>query len=315
MNTPRTELPVMIEESAPPSIEDTDRLWCRDRYLACPRLQQGVPVVMGILNVTPDSFSDGGAFVSLDSALRRVDEMIREGATVIDVGGESTRPRGAVYGEGAERIQEDEELRRVVPVIEGIAARFPDTLVSIDTYKPGVARDAVSAGAHIINDVSGLRQGRETAEVAANTGAALIVMHAVGTPGALPHDHAYGDVVREVTGSLARSVAVAHAAGVRGVAVDPGFGFGKTPAENLRLINHLEALRSLDCPVMVGVSRKSTIGTYLGSADTPRPVLDRLHGTHAVTAIALLRGASIVRAHDVKETVDLVTMMHETIRA
>jgi dihydropteroate synthase len=286
-----------------------------DRWLACPRIENGLPALMGILNVTPDSFSDGGAFGNLDEALRHAERMVEEGANIIDVGGESTRPRGSTYGEGAALVNEEEEIRRVLPIIDAMSRRFPEVTISIDTYKAGVAARAIDAGASVINDVTGLRQGIESAEIAARSGAAMIVMHAIGRPGEMTHSGDYRDVVREVTGSLARSVAVARAAGVRSVAVDPGFGFGKTPMQNLRLMNHLDALHSLHCPVMIGVSRKSTIGSVLSDTGDPRPVGERLNGTLGVTAVAVLRGAGIVRTHDVRETRDFLIMLRETLHA
>lgn len=286
-----------------------------DRWLACPRIEHGQPVIMGILNVTPDSFSDGGAHQGVDAALDRVDRMVSEGAGVIDVGGESTRPRGSVYGEGAAAVAEDEELRRVLPIIEATARRFPEVVISIDTYKSGVAARAIDAGARIINDVSGLRQDMASAEIAARTGAAMIVMHAVGRPGDMTQAGEYHDVVQQVTRSLAGSVSVARAAGVRSVAVDPGFGFGKSLSQNLTLINRLEELLVLECPVLIGVSRKSSIGSFLSDTSEPRPVDERLHGTLGVTAVAAMRGAGIIRTHDVRETRDFLLLLRETLLA
>lgn len=267
---------------------------------------------MGILNVTPDSFSDGGRFVRFDAALAQAEAMIAEGAAIIDVGGESTRPRGSVYGQGAAVVDADEELRRVLPVIEAIATEFPEVLVSIDTYKPGVARAALEAGAHIVNDVTGLRGGSETATVAAAFGAPLVVMHALGSPGEMPHEHHYGDVVEDVAASLKQSVATAREMGVRHVMVDPGFGFGKSPEENLLLIDGTDRFLLLGCPVVVGISRKSTIGAVLGTKDRPAPVGNRLYGTLGATAVAALRGATIIRTHDVRPTVEMLRVLAAT---
>lgn len=264
-------------------------------------------LVMGILNITPDSFSDGGRYALLDAALARVEAMISEGAAVIDVGGESTRPRGKAYGAGAGAVAEAEERARVLPVIRAIAGRFPDVLVSIDTYKPAVARDALEAGAHIVNDVTGLRLFPETAAVAAEAGAPLIVMHSLGRPGEMPHEQRYANVVAEVHASLDASVRIARSAGVRDIVVDPGFGFGKTPAENAALIRETDAFLGLGRPVMVGVSRKSSIATLLGDPD--RPPGERLFGSLGATAVAVLRGATIVRTHDVRETAELLRVM------
>ncbi len=280
---------------------------CRGRALDC---RPGRAHVMGILNVTPDSFSDGGRFfgpnLGLDAALRRAEAMIEEGAALIDVGGESSRPRGAVYGDGAGPVGTEEERRRVLPVLEALAARFPEALLSVDTYKPAVAEAALAAGAHLVNDITGLRHGDGTARAAARAGAPLVVMHALGRPGAMPHAHRYGDVVAEVAASLRDSVRAAEAAGVRDVVTDPGFGFGKSARENLRLVGGVAALVEIGRPVLVGVSRKSTVGAVLGTAEAPAPVGERLFGSLGLTAAAVLGGASLVRTHDVRETVEML---------
>lgn len=268
--------------------------------------------MMGILNVTPDSFSDGGRYLDVDAALRRTEAMLAEGAVLIDVGGESSRPRGAVYGEGAEAVPEAVEQQRVLPVVEALAARFPEALISVDTYKPAVARAALEAGAHLINDITGLRQAPEMAAVAAEAGAPLIVMHARGRPGEMAHEAGYTDVVEAVRASLAVSVAVAEAAGVQHVVTDPGFGFGKTPAENLRLLDGVDSLLGLGRPVLVGISRKSTIGAVLGRPGAPVPVEERLFGTLGATAVAVLRGATLVRTHDVRPTVEMLRLIAAT---
>lgn len=298
-----------------PEAFDTERfvLNCRGRLLDCRPGLPGGAHVMGILNVTPDSFWDGGRYQTVDAALKRVETMLEEGAAIIDVGGESTRPRGRTYGRGAEPVSPDEERRRVLPVIEAIAQRFPEAIISVDTYKPEVARDALEAGAHLINDQTGLRLYPEMAEVAARYGAPLVLMHSVGRPGEMPHELHYDDVVAEVRQSLAASVARAHAAGVRQVVLDPGFGFGKTAAENLQLINNVDALLSLGYPVLVGISRKSTIGQVLGTPEQPVPPEGRLYGTLGVTAVAVLRGATLVRAHDVRPTVEMLRLLAVTL--
>ena len=288
---------------------------CRGRALDCrPGLEIGAQV-MGILNVTPDSFSDGGHFMERDAALRRVAVMLEESAVIIDVGGESSRPRGSAYGAGADAVPIAEEIRRVVPIVEAIVERFPEALVSVDTFKPEVARAALEAGAHIINDVTGLRYTTETASVAAEFGAPLIVMHSLGKPGDMPAVHRYEDVVSEVRASLAESLGRAAAAGVKQVVVDPGFGFGKSPRENLRLVREVQTLLSLGRPVLFGVSRKSTIGTYLGRADEPAPVERRLYGSLGITAAGVLRGASIVRTHDVAPTCEMLRLIGAVIHS
>ena len=310
----------MSETAAPtldPDYFDTDRfvLDCRGRRLDG---RPGQPIgahVMGILNVTPDSFSDGGQFLDTGDAVARAVEMVGEGAAIIDVGGESTRPAGSVYGEGAAKVARDKELDRVIPVIEGIVERVPEALISIDTYKPEVARAALEAGAHIVNDITGLRHYPETADIAAEYGAPLVVMHSLGRPGAMPHTHDYDDVASDVKASLETSLSIAEAAGVPHIITDPGFGFGKTVEENLRLINRVDALLALDRPVLVGISRKSTIGAVLGSTDEPAPLGERLYGSLGATAVAVMRGATLVRTHDVRPTVEMLRTLGATLQA
>jgi dihydropteroate synthase len=263
---------------------------------------------MGILNVTPDSFSDGGRFRAVEDAVSRAAEMLSAGASIIDVGGESTRP-------GADPITAAEERDRVLPVVEALTDRFPEALLSVDTYKPEVARAALDAGAHIVNDVTGLRHHPEMAEVAAETGAPLVVMHSAGEPGDLTRPREYDDVVAEVRDTLAQTLETAEEAGVSSLVVDPGFGFGKTHAQNLRLVNEIDELLTLDRPVLLGVSRKSTIGATLGTDETPAPVDERLHGSLGATAVGVLRGATLVRTHDVAATVDMLHVLDATLRA
>lgn len=290
-------------------------LQCQGRVLDCRPGQPHGAHVMGILNVTPDSFSDGGQFQSVAAALHRAEQMLAEGAAIVDVGGESTRPRGTAYGAGATLVAADEEKRRVLPVIEALSARFPEAILSIDTWKPEVARAALEAGASLINDVTGLRLHPEMAAVAATFGAPLIVMHSLGIPGQMPHLHTYTDVVADVRAALAASLRTAEAAGVGDLVVDPGFGFGKTPAENLRLLASLDQIASLGRPVLVGLSRKHTIGVVLGTPDQPVPVEQRLYGTLGATAVAVLRGATLVRTHDVRPTVELLRAVGAVIAA
>lgn len=270
---------------------------------------------MGILNVTPDSFYDGGRYVTIDAALRRAEGILAEGARIVDIGGESSRPRGSAYGEGAESVAADEELRRVVPIVEGIADRIPELLISVDTYKPVVVDAVLKAGAHMINDVTGLRYTSDSAKLAARFGAPLIVMHSLGRPGEMPASAEYEDVVRDVRRSLKDSVERARAAGVKHVVVDPGFGFGKTPRENLTLIREVQSLLGLGRPVLIGVSRKSTIGAALRSHSEPAAVGERLFGSLGATAVAVLRGASIVRTHDVAPTVEMLRLIGATLNS
>lgn len=261
---------------------------------------------MGILNVTPDSFSDGGQYTAVEAAVSRTAEMLSEGASLIDVGGESTRP-------GATPVPVAEERDRVLPVIEALTDRFPEALLSVDTYKPAVARAALEAGAHLINDVTGLRLHPELAEVAAQHNAPLVLMHSRGEAGDLTRPRAYVDVTAEVRDDLARSVETAQKAGVDQLIVDPGFGFGKSHPDNLRLVNELDELLTLNRPVLVGLSRKSTIGAALGTPDEPAPVDERLFGSLGATAVAVMRGTAIVRTHDVAPTVEMLRVLTTTL--
>ncbi|HVG30483.1 MAG TPA: dihydropteroate synthase [Pyrinomonadaceae bacterium] len=253
-------------------------------------------LVMGVLNVTPDSFSDGGQFYDFERALARAEEMIAEGAGIIDVGGESTRP-------GSEPVTVAEETRRVVPVIEQLAKRG-DAAISIDTTKSEVARAALDAGAEIVNDISALRFDFRVADVAAEAGAGLLLMHSRGTPATMQKLPPVADVVREVTNGLRASVAMAVRRGVRReqIAVDPGIGFGKTAGQNVELIAKLDRLAREfpDLALVIGTSRKSFVGKLLDDAPADR----RLHGTMASVTAAILRGAHVVRVHDVRACVE-----------
>lgn len=246
------------------------------------------PVLMGVLNITPDSFSDGGRYLDPDAALQRVERLQREGADVIDIGGESTRP-------GSLRVEEDEELRRVIPVIEA-ARRHVDAAISVDTTKATVARNALEAGAEIVNDISGLRFDPRIARLAAESGAGLVLMHIRGTPRTMQQDIHYDDLVGEVRAELAQSVKRALDSGCKSdqLVVDPGIGFGKTAEQNLALIDQLAEIGRLGYPVLVGPSRKSFIGKALGLE-----LEDRVEATLAACVVALLRGARVFRVHDV----------------
>ena len=258
--------------------------------------------ILGVLNVTPDSFSDGGKYMAVSDAVNRALEMRDAGADVIDIGGESTRPSGREYGSGAAKVARQEEIDRVVPVVERLHDADPNLLLSVDTYKPDVAEAALKAGAHIINDITGLRIHPEMADVAAAHDAPLILMHSLGRPGAMPHGQTYDNLMDAVRSSLEKAVARAEKADVRDIIVDPGFGFAKSHADNLRLINTLDALAVLERPILVGVSRKSSIGAALGTPDAPVPVDERLHGSIAATVLAVQQGARLVRTHDVAAT-------------
>lgn len=307
-------MPAPARSTAPfaPDAFSTDRfvLDCRGRPLDCrPGGTNGVGAhVMGILNVTPDSFSDGGQYLAVDDAISRAAEMLSAGATIIDIGGESTRP-------GADPVSLEDERDRVLPIVEALTEQFPEALLSVDTYKPAVADAALEAGAHIINDVTGLRHDPEMADVAAAAGAPLILMHSEGAPGNLTPPRDYADVTAEVRDALAQSIELAEAAGVHSIVVDPGFGFGKSHEQNLRLINEIDELLTLDRPLLIGVSRKSTIGATLGADDDPAPVEDRLFGSLGTTAVGVMRGATLVRTHDVAATVDMLTTLEATVQS
>jgi dihydropteroate synthase len=255
------------------------------------------PQVMGILNVTPDSFSDGGRFAARDAALRHAEQMVEAGATLIDVGGESTRP-------GARPVSPVEELERVAPVVEAIAAEL-DVIISLDTSTPAVMREGARLGAGLINDVRALRRDGAL-EAAADTGLPVCLMHMLGEPGNMQQNPQYRDVVGEVRDFLAQRIAACAGAGIHAerIVLDPGFGFAKTLAHNLSLFRRLEALHELGRPLLVGVSRKSMIGQALG-----REVHERLSGGLALAALAVAEGACILRVHDVAETVDAVRMI------
>jgi len=263
-----------------------------------------VPLVMGILNVTPDSFSDGGRYADINAALQRADEMIAEGADVIDIGGESTRP-------GSKRVSADDEISRVVPVIEAISKRL-DVPVSIDTSKSVVADAAVDAGAEIINDISGLRFDEAIAEVAARHKTGLVLMHSRGEYETMHSQPPVEDIITEVEKDLRRSISAAAAAGVAAeqIVLDIGIGFGKTLDQNLKLIAQLDRLVNEFpvFPILVGASRKSFLGKLLGK-DDPK---ERLSGSLASAAIAVWNGAKILRVHDVAATVDAVKIVTQT---
>ena len=251
-----------------------------------------MPAVMGILNVTPDSFSDGGRFDRLDAGLAQALRLARDGADIIDIGGESTRP-------GSAGVSEQEELDRVIPVIEAVRAET-DVPISIDTSKAGVMRAAVAAGATMINDVYAL-QGEGALQAAADLDVAVCLMHMQGTPRTMQADPHYDNVVAEVAQFLEQRVAACVDAGLaeERIVVDPGFGFGKTRDHNVELLANLRQLRVRDRPLLVGVSRKSTLGDL-----TSRSVEERMPASVAAAAIAVVNGAAIVRAHDVPATVD-----------
>ena len=260
-------------------------------------LEQKV-VVMGILNVTPDSFYDGGRYTGEDEALARVEEMIGEGADIIDVGGESVRP-------GVDPIGLNEELGRVIPVIEKIKKQF-SIPICVDTYKAEVARQAIEEGAEMVNDISALRFDPDLRKIVAGYGVPVVLMHIKGTPKNMQDNPRYDSVMEEIIAYLDSSIKLAEEAGAdgRGIIVDPGIGFGKTTAHNLEILRRLEELASLGKPILVGLSRKSFIGNVLGL-----PQEERLEGGLAATCMAVWRGARLVRTHDVSPTRRAVDMV------
>lgn len=270
------------------------RLRCGDHIL-----DLSVPRVMGVLNVTPDSFSDGGRFLDPGRALSRAVEMVTEGAAVIDIGGESSRP-------GAESVPLDEERRRVMPVLRRLVEALP-VPVSVDTVKPALMREAVDAGAALINDVTALR-APGALEAVAGGQAAICLMHMQGQPRSMQEAPEYEDVVSEVSEFLEQRVALCEAAGIgrERLLLDPGFGFGKLDEHNLALLRGLPVLCASGLPVLVGLSRKSMIGRLLG-----RDVTQRLAGSLALALAAVARGARLVRAHDVAETADALALWQE----
>ena len=272
-------------------------LQCGQRTLDLSRAR-----VMGILNVTPDSFSDGGRFNSLDTAVRQAEQMLADGAAIIDVGGESTRP-------GAQPVSAAQELERVIPVVEAIASRL-DVLISVDTSTAAVIRESAAAGAHLINDVRALqREGALAA--AAHSGLPVCLMHMQGDPQTMQHNPDYLDVVLEVIDFLERRVALCENAGISRdcILLDPGFGFGKSFAHNFELLNRLELLQRLDLPLLIGLSRKRMIGQASG-CDEPA---ERVAGSLAGAVVSAMKGARILRVHDVKQTVQALAVVNATL--
>ncbi|MCX7925229.1 MAG: dihydropteroate synthase [Fimbriimonadales bacterium] len=262
-------------------------------------------LVMGVLNATPDSFYDGGRYATLDAALARAEQMLAEGADILDIGGESTRP-------GSEPVSEEEEIRRVIPLIETVAVRFPEAVISVDTTKSRVAHLALQAGACIVNDISGATFDPRMLEIVAQAGALVVLMHIQGTPQTMQQNPTYDDVVAEVKAILYAHARRAIDAGVlpQHIWLDPGIGFGKTVQHNLQLLRGLPELATLGFPVLVGTSRKSFIGHILGGL----PPEERLEGTLATLALAVAWGADIVRVHDVKEAVRAVKVADAVCR-
>ncbi|MDA0986795.1 MAG: dihydropteroate synthase [Bacteroidetes bacterium] len=263
--------------------------------------------VMGVLNITPDSFSDGGKYLKKDDAINCALQIINDGADIIDIGGESTRPKSNDYGEGAEVISIDEELERVIPVIKEIK-NISDIPISIDTYKSQVAEEALKCGATIVNDISGFTFDNELPKIAAKYNATVVAMHIKGTPKTMQLDPTYQNVITEVFEYLSNSIKKAKSFGLTQIIIDVGIGFGKNLEHNLTLLNNLSFFKKLNCPILIGTSNKSFIGKIL-DLDVDK----RIFGNAASVASSILNGANIVRVHNVKEMLQ-VTKIVDAIR-
>ncbi len=258
-----------------------------------------IPKVMGIINVTPDSFYDGGKTLALLDIISQAEQMINEGATFLDVGGYSSRP-------GADEVSETEELRRVLPAIEALGREFPDVLISVDTFRSAVAKAAIEHGAALINDISGGKFDVAMIPTAVTLAVPYIAMHIRGTPKTMSTQTNYDNVARDVLFYFSERIAEARTAGINDIIVDPGFGFAKTRQQSFELLNNLELFQGLNVPLLVGISRKSMINKTLQTSPE-----GSLNGTTTLHSIALLKGASILRVHDVKEAVECVTLLQE----
>ena len=265
---------------------------CKGRLLGLEK-----PVVMGILNVTPDSFYSGSRTETNDAILRKAEQMLKEGATILDIGGQSTRP-------GSTRISADEELERVIPAIQLIKHHFPDCFLSIDTYQSTVAQEAVTAGADMVNDISAGEIDAEMISTVARLHVPYIAMHMQGTPDTMQQNPTYEQVTKDVLDYFIKKTEQCKTAGIRDVIIDPGFGFGKTIAHNFQLLRELEVFQLLKHPLLVGLSRKSTIYKTLGTTAE-----EALNGTTVLNTIALQNGASILRVHDVKEAAEAIALV------
>ncbi|MBS1600077.1 MAG: dihydropteroate synthase [Bacteroidetes bacterium] len=255
------------------------------------------PLVMGIINSTPDSFYEGSRFTETDDLLRQAEKMLTEGASILDIGGQSTRP-------GSEQVGITEELNRVIPAIRSIHDRFPEAIISIDTYYAQVAKDAVDAGASIINDISAGNFDTNMLSTAGAMNVPYVCMHMKGDPQSMQKNPTYENINQEILDFFIAKKRECQDAGIKDIIIDPGFGFGKTIRHNFTLLNHLEIFKIIDCPILVGISRKSTIYKTLGVTSE-----QALNGTTVLNTIALMKGASILRVHDVKEAMEVVKLV------
>lgn len=257
------------------------------------------PIVMGILNVTPDSFYDGGNLSNEDKIIAKADQMLKEGATILDIGGYSSKP-------GAEEVSEKEEIERVVPAIKQIISQFPDSIISIDTFRSAVAREAVNAGASIINDISAGDLDTDMFATVRELQVPYCIMHMQGNPKTMQENPTYENVVTEVFFSLSKKVELLRKMGVNDILIDPGFGFGKTIEHNYEILNNLNHFSLMNLPILVGVSRKSMIYKVLQNTPT-----EALNGTTALNSFALTKGANILRVHDVKEAQETIYLFNK----
>ena len=285
-----------------PTLESKDKLFQKKSTLNCRGkiLQLDAPQVMGILNVTPDSFFAGSRLSSVSEVVQKAGAMLADGADILDIGGYSTRP-------GAAEVSEQEELDRVVPAVEAIMQAYPEAILSVDTFRARVAEAAIGAGASIINDISAGSLDEAMYQTVARLQAPYILMHMRGTPQTMNTLTEYEDVVLEVLDELQKQVAILTRLGVKDIILDPGFGFAKTVDQNFQLLSRLEELRILELPLLVGVSRKSMTYKFLGITQA-----DALPGTIVLNTIALMKGAAILRVHDVKETKQTVQLYKKT---
>jgi dihydropteroate synthase len=265
---------------------------CKGRLLVVDK-----PLVMGIINTTPDSFYGGSRYTEIDAVLKLGEQMLNDGANILDIGGQSTRP-------GSKRVTPAEELKRIIGGIEAIHKNFPEAIISIDTYYSVVVKEAVAAGASIVNDISAGSIDEAMISTVASLQTPYVLMHMQGTPQTMHQSPQYENVIKEVLDFFIRKVNELHKAGIQDVIIDPGFGFGKTIAHNFELLRHLSVFNMLECPVMLGISRKSTIYKTLGvTAD------EALNGTTVLNTIALMNGANILRVHDVKEAKEAIQLV------
>ena len=266
---------------------------CKGRLLPVDK-----PLVIGIINVTPDSFYSGSRHESVNAVLRQAEKMLLDGAAILDIGGQSSRP-------GSEQLSADEELRRIIPPVGSILREFPETVLSIDTYYSRVAQEAVAAGASMVNDISAGRMDPNMIQVVYRLHVPYVLMHMQGIPQSMQLQPHYENVTLEVLDFFIRQTGVLHKAGIHDIIIDPGFGFGKTIAHNFELLRNLSVFNMLDCPVMMGISRKSTVYKTLGiTAD------EALNGTTVLNTIGLMNGASLLRVHDVKEAVETIRLFN-----